>query len=202
MCRAPSSGTSSQAPILIRRRCSVERAGAERRACALVVAAVPARADLLRRRAGATRRSTSIQPRAATCGAISSGPAAPWACLSSGPSHFRSRACSPRVWRSRLPATRAPIFHAGSSRRIRSRLGDRRSRDARRTARRMRRRSGDGARARRKRGEQGSAQGRMRPRYGDRNHRRAMSRDRRWRNLLGQRPARIRARFGRGRPRR
>ena len=48
----------------------------------------------------------------------------------------------------------------------------------------------------RRRGQQGAAQGRMRPRDGARNHRRAVSRDRGRRGLLGQRPARTGPRLG------
>ena len=66
----------------------------------------------------------------------------------------------------------------------------------------MRRRSGDDVRARRGRGQQGAAQGRVRPRGGDRDHWRAVSRHRGRRSVLGQRPARTRARLGGGRERR
>ena len=142
------------------------------------------------RRAGATRRSTSIPPRAATCGATLSGRAPRWAFRSSGPSLFHSRACSLRELRSRSRARSVPTSRAASSSpNSVEGMRDRRSRDARRLAGCMRRRSGDGARAGRKRGQQGAAQGRMRPRSRDRRHRRALSRDRGRRSLLGQRPA-------------
>ena len=81
-------------------------------------------------------------------------------------------------------------------------MADRRSRDSRRAAGRMRRRSGSGVRAGRKRRQQGAAQGRVRPGGGDRRHRRALSRHPGRRSVLGQRPARTGAQLGRGRPRR
>ena len=56
-----------------------------------------------RRKAGGIRRSIYTPPRAATCGATLSAYATQWVFRSSGPSRFRSRACSPRGsrWRSR-----------------------------------------------------------------------------------------------------
>jgi hypothetical protein len=77
-------------------------------------------------------------------------------------------------------------------------FADRRSRGSWRIAGRMRRRSGGGVRAGRERRQQGAAQGRMRPRGGDRRHRRAVCRDPGRRGFLGQRPARTGARLGRG----
>ena len=53
-------------------------------------------------------------------------------------------------------------------------------------------------RASRERGQQGAAQGRMRPGGRTRRHRRALPRDRRRRSLLGQRPARTGAGLGGG----
>ena len=66
-----------------------------------------------------------------------------------------------------------------------------------RIAGRLRRRSGGGVRTGRERRQQGAAQGRMRPRGGDRRRRRAVSRHRGRRSVLGQRPARTGARLGR-----
>ena len=67
------------------------------------------------RRAGGTRRSTSIPPRAAICGATSSGPARRWASRSNGLSPFPNRACSPPASRWRLRARSAQTFPVRST---------------------------------------------------------------------------------------
>ena len=61
---------------------------------------------------------------------------------------------------------------------------------------RMWRQSGGGVRRGRKRRQQGASQGRVRPSGRDRRHRRALSRDRGRRSILGKRPARTRAGLG------
>ena len=66
-------------------------------------------------RAGAIRRSTSIPPRAATCGATWSASAARSASPSGGPSRSRKTASSPRASRWRSKGTAAPPSRAPST---------------------------------------------------------------------------------------
>ena len=77
----------------------------------------------------------------------------------------------------------------GLCRRIRSRLADRRSRDLERLAGSMRRRSGATIERAQSHANKARLKAECAHAVGDRRHRRALSRDRGWRSLLGQRPA-------------
>ena len=151
-----------------------------------------------RRRAGPPRRSISTRPRAATCGATSSGCAPTWRCRSGGPIRFRRTACWRRA--SRWPGLddgwgedfcRA-VFRAefGDGRRIDD------AGDHRRHPRGTCRSTAAGARSRAVGRDQGAAAGADRGGAAARHLRRAELRDRRRRTVLGQRPARAGAALG------
>ena len=117
------------------------------------LAAVPARTDLLPRKAGPTRRSTSIRPRAGTCGAISSATCAAMGVPFKRPDPFPQPSLLAARWCCPLKATSVPSSRAGClppSSVQGLPIGERATLSLLLGG--MRRRSGAGARARGKRG--------------------------------------------------
>ena len=189
----PNSGTSSPRPIPIPRRSGSTRSPKR--------AALPLRGGLScsgrysPRRAGAIRRSISIPSKAATCGATCSASATRWVPLKR-PEPFPQNSLLAARSRWRSKATALELLTSSLYRRIRPRPADLRSRDARGIAGEMRPRPRRDAAAGPKRGEQSIVEGAMRPRRRDWRHRRALSRHRGPRALLGQRSARTGAGLG------
>ena len=168
------------------------------------VSAVPARADLQGARLGPPRRSTSFRPRAATCGATSNGLCAGLvlAVRCAGPNRFRRTACSPHA--SRWPDWPRYGARSSAARVFRAEFADGRRIDDGRKPSAPSSPSSTSSRRRCSRPRcpttiKDAAAGRDRRGAAAWPVRRAELLDRRRRAVLGQRPARTRARLGEAR---